>query len=181
MDNIVLAKENPEIEALSKQLGFTNTLFLEKDFLLLESKSKKEIDNLVHKAKGKPIFYRATDEEALRYVLERTPIKLIFGLEFIAAKDSVHHLRGGLDQVLCKIAAEKDKIIAFSLHDILQAHHKDKLLARMRFNIKLCQKYKVKMFLSTFATNKWGLRSAKDLEAVWRVLVGQGKNELQLG
>lgn len=176
----MLTKESPEIEALSKQLGFTRTLFLEKDFLLLEGTSKKEFDTVIHKAKGKPIFYRATDEETLRYVLERTPIKLVFGLEKIAPKDSVHHLRGGVDQILCKIAAEKDKIIAFSLHDILHTQHKEKILARMKFNIALCRKYNVKTFLSTFAIDKWGLRSAKDLEAVWRVLGGQGKNELHL-
>ena len=180
MDNIILTKENTEIESLSKEFGFARTLFIEKDFILLETTSKKEILDTISRAKGKPIFYRATDEETLRFVLERTPIKVIFGTEFIAAKDSLHHVRGGLDQVLCKIAAEKGKIIAFSFHDLLQANNKGALLARMKFNIKLCQKYKVKTFFSTFAKSKWELRSAKDLEALWRVLGGQGKDALQL-
>lgn len=179
MDNIILAPENKEIGELSTQLGFTRTLFLDKDFILLETKSKKEILDAISRAKGKPIFYRATDEDTLRYVLERTPIKIVLGMEFIAAKDSLHHVRGGLDQVLCKIAAEKGKIVAFSLHDLLQAHNKGALLSRMKFNIKLCQKYHVNTFLSTFATHKWELRSAKDLEALWRVLGGTGGN-LQL-
>lgn len=176
MDNIVAMKENVEIEALSAQLGFTRTFFLEKDFILLETKSKKEILDTLSRAKGKPIFYRATDEETLRFVLERTPLKMVLGMEYIAVKDSVHHVRGGLDQVLCKIAAEKGKTMVFSLHDLLQATNKGALLARMKFNIKLCQKYKVKTFFSTFAQNKWELRSAKDLEAMWRVLGGQGSN-----
>ena len=180
MDNIIVMKENTEIESLSKQLGFTRTLFLDKDFILLETTSKKEILDTISRAKGKPIFYRATDEETLRFVLERTPIKVIFGTEFIAAKDSLHHVRGGLDQVLCKIAAEKGKIIAFSFHDLLQANNKGALLARMKFNIKLCQKYKVKTFFSTFAKSKWELRSVKDLEALWRVMGGSGKEALQL-
>jgi len=180
MDNIILTTENKEIGSLSQQLGFTRALFLDKDFLLLETKSKKEILDTVSRAKGKPIFYRATDEEVLRFVLERTPIKMVFGLEFISSKDSVHHVRGGLDQVLCKIAAEKRKIVAFSFHDLLLANNKSVLLARMKFNIKLCQKYKVKTFFSTFASNKWELRSAKDLEALWRVMGGVGKDALQL-
>lgn len=176
MDNIIVMKENTELESLSKQLGFTRTLFLDKDFILLETKSKKEILDVISRARGKPIFYRATDEETLRYVLERTPIKVVFGAEFIAAKDSMHHVRGGLDQVLCKIAAEKGKVVAFSLHDLLQANNKGALLARMKFNIKLCQKYKVKTFFSTFASTKWELRSAKDMEAMWRVMGGTGSN-----
>ncbi|MDO8655799.1 MAG: hypothetical protein Q7K45_01045 [Nanoarchaeota archaeon] len=180
MDNIIVMKENTEIESLSKEFGFTRTLFLDKDFILLETTSKKEILDTISRAKGKPIFYRATDEETLRFVLERTPIKVVFGAEFIAAKDSLHHVRGGLDQVLCKIATEKGKIIAFSFHDLVQASNKGALLARMKFNIKLCQKYKVTMFFSTFAKSKWELRSAKDLEALWRVMGGSGKNSLKL-
>lgn len=180
MDNIILLKENQEIAELSAKLGFTRTLFIDKDFILLETKSKKEILDAISRAKGKPIFYRATDEDTLRYVLERTPIKMVFGMEYIAVKDSVHHVRGGLDQVLCKIAAEKGKIVAFSFHDLLQANNKGALLARMKFNLKLCQKYKVKTFFSTFTRNKWELRSAKDLEALWRVLGGTGNNSLRL-
>lgn len=174
MDNIVLTTEHTEIEALSKQLGFIRTLFLDKDFLLLETKSKKEILDTFSRAKGKLIIYRPTDEETLRFVLEKTPIKIIFGAEFIAAKDSLHHVRGGLDQVSCTIAAEKEKIIAFSFADLLLAENRGKVLARMKFNIKLCRKYNVKTFFSTFAGNKWELRSAKDLEALWRVLGGVG-------
>ena len=79
MDNIILTKENTEIESLSKEFGFARTLFIEKDFILLETTSKKEILDTISRAKGKPIFYRATDEETLRFVLERTPIKVIFG------------------------------------------------------------------------------------------------------
>ncbi len=176
MDNIICTTKNKEISELSTQLGFARTLFLEKDFLLLETKSQKEILDTISRAKGKPIFYRATDEETLRYVLERTSVKFIFGMEYLAAKDSVHQVRGGLDQVLCKIAVEKGKIVAFSFNDLLQAHNKGALLARMKFNIKLCQKYKVKTFFSTFARNKWDLRSAKDLEALWRVLGGTATN-----
>ena len=180
MDNIVLMPENEEIEALSRQLGFTRALFPGKDFILLETTSKKEILDAVHKSKGKPLFYRATDEETTRFVVEKTPLKFIFGLENMNPKDSLHYVRGGLDQVLCKIAAEKGKIIAFSFADLLKAENKGQLLARMMFNIKLCQKYKVKMYFGTFAGQKMELRAAKDLEAVWRVLGGKGKEPLQL-
>lgn len=173
-------KEDKEVEALSAQLGFNHPLFLDKDFVLLHTNSKKEILDAVHKSKGKSLFYRAVDEETTRFVLEKTPIKLIFGLENLNPKDSLHYVRGGLDQVLCKIAAEKGKIIAFSLADLLKAENRGQMLARMMFNIQLCQKYKVKMYFGTFATGKMELRSTQDLEAVWRVLGGKGKEALQL-
>ena len=48
----------------------------------------------------------------------------------------------------------------------------------MKFNIKLCKKYKVKMYFSTFAKNENELRSAQDLFAFWKVLGGRTKKEL---
>ena len=40
--------------------------------------------------------------------------KIVFGIEKIHPKDSLHYPKSGLDPVLCKIAADRGKIIGFS-------------------------------------------------------------------
>jgi len=178
MHNLILTKETKELLELSKKLGFTKTMFLEKDFVLIKAKSKKELLKEIGRAKRKLTIYETESEEFLRFALEKTKIDLIYGMELINPRDSVHFVRGGLDQITCRIAAEKDKIIAFSFSEILNAKKKDKIIARMKFNIKLCKKYKVKMYFSTFAKNENELRSAQDLFAFWKVLGGRTKKEL---
>ena len=106
----------------------------------------------------------------LRFALEKTSVDIVMGMENINPRDSVHFVRGGLDQVTCKIAKERGKIIAFSFSDVLNSRDRGKLLARIMFNIKLCKKYKVKMLFSNFSTSLNEIRSAKDLQGFWKVL-----------
>ena len=176
MENIVLMKKSVGIEQLSRELGYSKTLFLGDDFTVVEGNTKKEI---MAKMKGKlPFFYKASNEEMLRFVLEKTDIELIFSVEIIHPYDSVHFIRSGLDPVLCAIAANREKIIGFSFSDILNSPNKAKTIARMRQNVQLCQKYKVKVLWSTFAGTKEELRSASDLLVLWGVLGGK---ETELG
>ena len=178
MHNLILAKEAKELLELSKKLGFTKTMFLEKDFVMLKAKSKKELLKEIGRAKGKLTIYKTESEELLRFALEKTKVDLIYGMETINPRDSVHFVRGGLDQITCRIAAEKGKIIAFSFSEILNAKNKDKIIALMKLNVKLCKKYRVKMYFSSFAKNENELRSAQDLFAFWKVLGGRNKKEL---
>lgn len=182
MDSFLLTPENEEIQQFSQQLGFSRTFFLEKDFVLITSNNPKEALKLIQQAKSRKLLtiYRPSSEELLRYVLEKTPVDIILGAEQIHPHDNLHYPRSGLDQILCKIAAERGKTIAFSFADILKAQNQPQLLRRMMFNISLAQKYKVKMLFSTFARDKWELRAAHDLLALWRVLGGKGKEDLML-
>lgn len=182
MDNIILTKYNKEIEQLSEKLGFTKTLFLEKDFVLIEAETKKQLLKQIDSTRKKKLLtlFKPKTEELLRFALEKTKVDLVYGMELINPKDSVHFVRGGLDQVTCKIAADKCKVIAFSFSEILNSKNRDKLLARMKANIKICKKYKVKMLFSSFAKNEKELRSTQDLFAFWKVLDGKNKKELRI-
>ncbi len=175
MENILLIRKSKELEELSQKLGFTKTLFLDDDFVLVRGKNHKELLDQIKtaKRKNKLAYYQPETEEMFRFALEHTPVDLVFGLEKINPSDSLHYLRGGLDQILCKIAVDKEKTLGFSFQQILEAKDKNKLIARMKFNLKLCQKYQVKFIFGNFSLKKEELRSAKDLEAFLRVL---GKN-----
>ncbi|MBU1631803.1 MAG: hypothetical protein KKA58_05765 [Nanoarchaeota archaeon] len=166
-------KKSKEIEDLSSLLGFEKTFFLDEDFVLLEEDNKKELLKKINNCRKKIVVYKAKSEEMLRFALERTSVDIVFGMELINPKDSVHFVRGSLDQILCKIAASKGKIVGFSFNDILNARDRAKLLGRMILNIKLCKKYGVKMLFSSFSVSKMEMRSANDLEAFFRIF---GKN-----
>ncbi len=175
-----MMEASAETETISKQLGFSRTLFLKQEIISVQGKTQRELLAAAKKAakQGKILLYKATTEELLRFALEKAPIHAVWGTEQLHEKDSVHYVRSGLDQVLCKLAAENKKTIAFSFHDILNSTDRPQLLARIIFNINVCKKYKVKMFFSSFAEDKWGLRSAHDLASLWKVLGGRGKGDL---
>ena len=172
MDNFVLMKKSEEIEKLSTMLGFEKTFFLDTNFVILSTLNKKELLLKIQDAKKKKlkVIYEATAEDMLRFVIEKAPVDIVMGAEKIYSNDSLHFVRSGLDQVLCTMAGEQEKIIAFSFHDILTAANRPRLLARMSANVKLCHKYKVKTLFSTFAQDADELRSAQDLAAWLRIL-----------
>ncbi len=188
MDDYIFMKKNAEAEKLAAELGFTKLNFLDSNFVILKGKTQKELlkeiesarneknkkaffssSNFMNNKKLKTVF-RADSEEMLRFAMEKNGVDIIYGMESINPKDSLHFVRGGLDQILCNIAGEKEKILAFSFAEILNSSDRAKLLARIMFNVKLCKKYKVQMMLSSFASSREEMRSAKDLQALGRVL-----------
>lgn len=170
MENYLLLKESPDLLKLSSNLGYSATFFLSRDFVYLKDQDKKRLLRQTEQAHQKKmkVIYEPVSEELLRYALERVPVDIIIGIEKIHVKDHTHYVRGGLDQILCRIAVEKEKTIAFSFAELLRGN--PKLLARTKFNLKLCQKYGVKTLFSNFSTSAEELRSVSDLQAFVRVL-----------
>ncbi len=174
MDNIILTHSSPQAQALSQNLGFEKTFFIDQNVKILEGDDKKQLVRQIDIAHAKKllIIYRATSEEMLRFVLEKTKADLITGIETIHPKDHLHYPRGGLDNILCKIAHDTGKIIGFSFSSLLNSPStsRGKILGRMMFNAQLCQKYKVKTLFSNFSIDSTDMRSKKDLEAFGRVI-----------
>lgn len=183
--NLVFMKENKSAFELSKELGFSKTLFLDKDICLVKGKDKKKILKEIKEGKKEGLFVvvKPENEEILRFVLEKSPADMVFGQELINPSDSVHFRRGGLDQITCKIAAEKGKIIGFSFRDVLGGRasgttnvvlvsgERSKLIGRMMFNSKLCRKYGVKVYLGNFSEDKWEMRGIYELKS-WGNILG---------
>ena len=167
--NLILLKKNERLVRLSQELGFSQTFFLE-DIKLIKANTPAELLKELNSAGKKLTIYKPSNEKMLRFALEKSKVKLIYGLENLHLQDSPHYVRGGLDQVACRLAAEKDKIIAFSFSDILNSKQRSKLLARMALNIRLCQKYKVQFWVVNLTEKEEEVRSQNDLEALLRVL-----------
>jgi RNase P/RNase MRP subunit p30 len=151
--------------------GFEKTIFLD-DIAVVRGETKKGLLKECSRAKsaGKIVVFRALTEEMLRFALEKSQVDIVLGAEIIHPKDSMHYLRSGYDQVLCKIAKEKGKKIGFSFSDILNSKNRSRLIARMRVNLRLCRKYGVSVVFSNFSKSYGEIRSAKDLAAFGRIL-----------
>ena len=165
-----------EFLEIGERLGFKSLIFVYRDLskvkeikngikisygVLVSETDKKKLIKKIDKIKQKNYLalVQARDESFNRFVLEKTRADTIHGLEWAERKDAMHYRRSGLDQVLCKIAKEKGKIIVFSLKDVL----KPIILGRMAQNIKLCKKYKIKFLLGSFAKQIGEMKNEHDL------------------
>ncbi len=167
MENYLLLPKSEELEKQSKVLGYSKTHFNE-DSIIITADTKKDLLKQINPKKQ--TFFRPKTEEMLRFALERTKITGIVGAEQIHPKNSMHYVRSGLDQITCKIAKNKGKIILFAFEDIKNSKNQGKLLARMKLNKKLCKKYKVKTAFTTLTKSPKTLPTAKDLQIFWNTL-----------
>jgi hypothetical protein len=113
------------------------------------------------KKKSRKITKLIQNAKQLRSRLESNSKEIIIGTELIHHQDSFHYLRAGLDQILCKIAKNNNKTIAFSfkqLKQIADPLKQARLLSRMQQNMFLCQKFQVKTSILDTSSNS--LKSA---------------------
>jgi len=138
-----------------------NTILIqETDFNKIRKKIK---DN----PKKKIIF--SSNDEINRKVLEKEKIDVLL-LNQIGRKDRFKQRDSGFNHVLAKLAKKKNITIGINLDEILEAKGEKKkdILARIKQNIKLCNKNKLKMdFIVLKEKNK---RDLYDLKALGLVL-----------
>ncbi|HLD02859.1 MAG TPA: RNase P subunit p30 family protein [Candidatus Nanoarchaeia archaeon] len=90
--------------------------------------------------------------------------------ENIPSNDKTHHRNSGLNHLICKLAKENNVAIGFSFSNLLNSTNISRVLGRMKQNVRLCRKYKIRMMIGSFAENEFEMRTAKDLMAFGRVL-----------
>ena len=98
------------------------------------------------KNKGKTIVFTSDDDELARKVLEKEAINVLL-INQKSRKDRVKQRGSGFNQILAKTAKKKNVVIGINLDEILKAEPEEKaeILARIRQNVKLCNKNKLKM------------------------------------
>ena len=108
-------------------------------------KARKQI----HKSKP-PIIFTSEDDELNRKILEKENINILL-LNQKNRRDFMKQRNSGLNQVLAKEAKRNRVAIGINLNEIIEStgKEKSKILARIKQNVKLCNKHKLKMqFLS---------------------------------
>ncbi len=117
------------------------------------------------------IFLLATKN--LQETLSRTKnLHFIYGLETLHVKDSLHHRKTGINQVISRMLAENEIKVILSFKNLLDSSNPrlPQTLGRFKELIKLSRKFKFKLNLASFASDQYGLRSKHDLIALLIVL-----------
>ncbi len=133
-------------------------------------KIKTAIINPAKPAKAKQkCDFLITDKNA-RAAFESPFYDIVFGLEKSKENDFMKQRNSGLNQVLCKIAASKNKIYGFNFNDVLNSKNRPLIMGRMMQNIELCKKYKVQTIIFSGAKEPYELRAGKDLESFFKTI-----------
>jgi len=113
----------------------------------------------------KKIGFTSTDDKLNRKILEKENVDIFMPL-LQNRKDFQKQRNSGFNQVLAKIAKKRDIVIGIFLDEIISSKGKGKIeiLARIKQNIKLCNKNKLKM--KFYGKNKRNIYDLKSLGLV---------------
>ncbi len=181
--DIVLPRDNEEdFVSMASNLGYRELCFLynlkefkecSKKISAIHSEKKIKIsfgilarnDNEVIASKRMSDFVVMKSREDVRNTIEKFCPGMIFGVELSERKDFMHHRNSGLNQVIAKIAYEKNVIMGIAFNLILKSSgfRRSVLLGRISQNIRLCRKYKTKIKFFSLATNPLEMRSPNEL------------------
>ena len=121
---------------------------------------------LINENKTKTIIFSSNDDELNRKILEKLQIHILL-INLSGKKDFQKQRDSGFNQVLAKIAKEKNVAIGINFDEIIQSSEKPKILARLKQNIKLCNKNKLKMkFIIQNPENQRDIYELKSFGAV---------------
>lgn len=107
-----------------------------------------------------------------RKSVEDKSVDILMSPEKDRSHDFMKSRNSGLNQVLCKLAHNNDVAIGFNFNDVLKAKDLERinLIGRMKLNVRLCNKYKVNMFVCNSTKNLNEIRSDSDLISFGRIL-----------
>tara|TARA_Y100000310_G_C20651012_1_gene799439 strand:+ start:1417 stop:1908 length:492 start_codon:yes stop_codon:yes gene_type:complete len=146
-------------------------LDIETEKISIINSSHSKLRNKIQKNK-ELVVVQGGDEKVNRLAVETRKVDVLLSPEKNSKKDFMFFRNSGLNQVLCKLANKNKIAIGFSFSDVLNSkgRGRSKILARMAQNVKLCKKYKVKMMFSSFAKDKYELRSETILASFAKIL-----------
>ena len=116
-------------------------IIIQQNFNKLKDEVKKA------KSENKIIIYSSDDDELNRKVIEKLPVKILL-INMKNRKDFQKQRNSGFNQVMAKECKKKNIILGINLDEIIEERNlknKAEMLARIRQNIFLCNKNKVKM------------------------------------
>ncbi len=96
----------------------------------------------------------------------------VAGLEQWGKKDSLNYKSSGMSKALCQLAVKNDIAVIFSSKSIFEKSgtERSRILGRIKQNIQLCTKNKVKMALVSFAQNTQEFSSSEDMQPLAEIL-----------
>jgi len=187
MQDVVMLPSKPEkFLRAAREFGYSDLIFLfegssggfnqlKKKFdvnlgLLFSPKDMDDFQKLKKYDKPVLIIGSATDENLLRRILENKKIHGFTNVEHEFGKDHTHYRKSNMNQVLSKIAHDKNKTYYVNFSKVLHSQKRSKLIGRMLQNIKFMNKYKVNISIGSFARDEKGFRLYDNMESFAKVL-----------
>ncbi|MCK5624348.1 hypothetical protein KAI04_00720 [Candidatus Pacearchaeota archaeon] len=140
-----------------------------KNIILIQDIDFNKIRKKIKENPKKTIIFSSNNDELNRKIIEKENINILL-LNQIQRKDRFKQRDSGLNQVLTKLIKKKNITIGINLDEIIetQGTKKKNILARIKQNIKLCNKHHIKMeFIALKEKNK---RDIYDLKALGLIL-----------
>jgi RNase P/RNase MRP subunit p30 len=130
---------------------------------------EKNFNKLKELAKKQKLVFTSDDDDLNRKVIEKLGVETLL-INQKQRKDRQKQRDSGFNQVLAKICKKNKIQIGINLDEIIESNSKQKaqILARVRQNIRLCNKNKLKM--KFIAQNPKNNRDIRDLKALGTVL-----------
>ena len=112
---------------------------------IIQAKDFQKARHLIKSAE-QPIIFTSEDDELNRKILEKEKIAVLL-INQKSRKDYQKQRNSGFNQVMAKLAKKNKIIIGINLDELINSKSKEtsQILARVRQNIFLCNKNKVKM------------------------------------
>ena len=135
--------------------------------VLIREKTFEKARKKIRENKGKKIIFSSDSDELNRKILEKENVYILL-LNQSGRKDWQKQRSSGFNQVMAKLAKKKNIAIGINLDEIIDTSGKfsSEILARVRQNVKLCNKNKLKM---NFISEK-SKKDSYDLKALGLVL-----------
>ena len=135
--------------------------------IYISEKTFEAARKAIEKNKDKEIIFSSDNDELNRKILEKQKISVLL-INQTKRKDFQKQRNSGFNQVMAKAAKKKDVIIGINLDEIISSKGKSQseILARIKQNVKLCNKNKLKMRF-IFEKNK---RDSYDLKSLGLIL-----------
>ena len=119
---------------------------MEKERIILTEKNFNKLKELIKKnsGDGEEIVFSSDDDELNRKVAEKLPVDVI-AIPLSGRKDFSKQRNSGLNEVVARIVKKNGIKIGVFLDEIIFSNEKEKIISRLRQNIKLCNKNKIEM------------------------------------
>jgi ribonuclease P/MRP protein subunit RPP1 len=121
-----------------------------RDSLIIKAKTKQELNKLVSRSYGKYKFLvvQGSNDEVNRAAVEDKRVDMLLNPEIGRKKDFSDWRNSGLNNVLCKFAAQNKVVIGIDLSTFPEnAFELAERLGKIMQNIRFCRKFNARMLI----------------------------------
>jgi RNase P/RNase MRP subunit p30 len=114
------------------------------EYIIINEKTFEKSRKKIKENSNKKIIFYGEDDQLNRKILEKEKIDILL-LRLSQKKDRMKQKESGFDHVMSEIAKKKGVSIGIDLDEIINSKEKKEILSRIKQNIKLASKKKLKM------------------------------------